>query len=358
MRQDEGGQSMAATRFAIVLSVYNGAAYLDAQLESIRGQSAGNWRLYARDDGSSDESGRRLREFALRDPRIEVIASEGRNLGPAASFAALLQHALDRGERYVFLSDQDDVWLPDKCAHMLALMLEREANLGRDVPLLVHSDLCVVDQDLSRIHPSFLSLQGIDAGDKRRAVRLLLGNSVTGCASLVNAPLLRCALPMPEVAMHDWWLAQCAGAFGDVAFLDSSTVLYRQHGKNVVGARGLLARATASLRTPRAWWLASARRFLQGLHQIWVLRSRARLRGLAVSPEVLRSVDLLSEGLAASRALHSRLAAVLRSGALPRALTMRCLLLARVVLLPLLRARLGDERKGVGPAGNAREKSA
>jgi glycosyltransferase involved in cell wall biosynthesis len=338
------------TAYAIVMSAYDGASYLEAQLESIRGQSAGHWRLYARDDGSRDDTAQRLREWARRDPRIEVLANDGRNLGPAASFEVLLQHALDRGERYVFLSDQDDVWLPDKCARMLALMREREVAAGRDVPVLVHSDLRVVDRDLAPVHPSFIAQHRIDAKEERRATRLLVGNSVTGCAALVNAALLRCALPMPEVAMHDWWLAQCAGAFGELAFLDEPTVLHRQHGANTVGARGLMERARAILHSPRVWWIASARRFLRGLHQDWVLRARARTRGLPMAAPVRESLDVLWEGLgAAGGTLLSRVVAAGRSGALPRSYMMRCLFLSRVALLPVLRDRLGDDRDGVHP---------
>ena len=341
---------VAGTPYAIVLSAFDGAAWLEAQLESIRRQSAQHWRLYARDDGSRDGTVERLGEWARREPRIELLANDGRNLGPAASFGVLLQHALDRGERYVFLSDQDDVWLPEKCASMLALMRDREAASGPDLPLLVHSDLRVVDRDLAPVHPSFVAQHGIDAKEEQRGMRLLVGNSVTGCAALVNAALLRCALPMPEVAMHDWWLAQCAAAFGELVFLDEATVLYRQHGANTVGARGLPERARAILHSPRAWWLASARRFLKGLHQDWVLRARADSRGLAMAAPVRQSLDVLWDGLAAAGGTSfSRMGAARRSGALPRAFVMRCLFLSRVALLPALRARLGDERKGVHP---------
>jgi len=338
------------TAYAIVLSAYDGAPYLEAQLESIRGQSAARWRLYARDDGSRDDTAERLREWMRRDARIELLAVDGRNLGPAASFGVLLQHALDRGERYVFLCDQDDVWLPAKCERMLAMMRARQAVAGEDVPLLVHSDLRVVDHELLPVHPSFVEQHRIDAKEERRGTRLLVGNSVTGCASLVNAALLRCALPMPEVAMHDWWLALCAAAFGEVMFLDEPTVLYRQHGSNVVGAHGLPERARTILQSPRTWWLASARRFLKGLHQDWVLRDRARARGLPMSAPVRESLDVLWDGLAAAGGTSlSRVQAARRSGALPRAWVMRCLFLSRVALLPLLRARLGDEREGVRP---------
>jgi rhamnosyltransferase len=335
--------------YTIVLSAYDGAPYLDAQIESIRAQTAREWRLLVRDDGSSDDTHRRLCEWAAREPRIDLLPRDGRNLGPAASFGVLLRHAVERDSRHVFLSDQDDVWVAGKCERMLAAMAAREAAVGSGVPLLLHSDLRVVGSDLAEIHRSFAALQQMDPADARAPARLLLRNSVTGCATLVNAALLRCALPMPGVAMHDWWLAQCAAAFGEVHFVPEALVLYRQHGRNAVGARGLLVRTRDTLRSPRAWWSESAQRFLAGLRQVWVIRARARAMGLRMVPGVERAADALWRGLGEGpMALRSRLAAAVRSGALPGPLPMRLLVLARVAALPRLRARWGDERRAIG----------
>lgn len=336
-------------QYTIVLSAYDGAPHLDAQLASICAQTAKGWRLLVRDDGSSDDTHRRLRAWAAREPRIELLPRDGRNLGAAASFGVLLRHAVERGSRHVFLSDQDDVWVPEKCERMLGAMASREAAVGEGIPILLHSDLRVVGPDLAGIHPSFMALQRMDAADGRAPARLLLRNAVTGCATLVNAALLRCALPMPEVAMHDWWLAQCGAAFGEVHFVADALVLYRQHGRNAVGARGPLLRTRDMLRSPLAWWSASAQRFLAGLRQVWILRARARAMGWPMNPGVERAAEVLWDGIGETRTgLRSRLAAVARSGALPGPWTMRALVLARVAWLPRLRARWGDERRAIG----------
>jgi glycosyltransferase involved in cell wall biosynthesis len=334
------------TRYAIVLSTRNGATWLPAQLDSISAQSAKNWRLYVRDDGSADGTADLLEAYAAREPRMSVLPAGG-SLGAAASFGKLLEHALAAGEDYVFLSDQDDVWVPDKCADMLAVIHSLEAKSARERPLLVHSDLSVVDEHLVVIHPSFVALQGIDVSEVARGRRLLFANSVTGCACLVNASLLRCAMPFPAVAMHDWWLAQCAAAFGDIAFLDKQTVLYRQHRRNLVGAAGVLTRAREVVRDPSGWWSASARRFLLGLHQLWVLRSRGRSRGIPVDPGVQEALDILHRALADGvGTMGARVTAGIRSNAMPRALWRRGLLLLRLGVLPRLRSRHWDEREG------------
>ena len=329
--------------FAIILSTRDGAGFLGPQLESLRDQTATDWRLYVRDDGSRDDTVAVLRRWAAGEPRLRLILDDGRGLGAPASFAALMQHALDAGERHVFLCDQDDVWMPDKCARMLEAMRRSEAKAGEGAPILVHSDLRVVDDALAELHPSFAAQHGFPR--EREAPRLLLANTVTGCAALANAALLRCALPMPNVAMHDWWLAQCAAAFGEVVYLDEPTVLYRQHARNLVGAHGWVSRAGAVASSPRSWWAGSAPRFLQVLRQLWTLRDRAGERNLAIAPDVRRALDTLWEGLGRDQGALSRLRAASGSGALPASLPLRLIALARIAALPLLRARFGDERR-------------
>jgi glycosyltransferase involved in cell wall biosynthesis len=334
--------------YAIVLSTFQGEHYVDAQLESIRAQTAPDWRLYVRDDGSSDGTQGRLLHWAKRDDRIELLPNDGRNIGAAASFGVLLQYALDRGARHIFLSDQDDVWLPEKCERLLVHMERQERAMGQQIPALIHSDLRVVRSDLREIHPSFNALQHMEAAGPRAATRLLLRNSVTGCATLVNAALVRCALPMPTVAMHDWWLAQCAAAFGHIHFVPEALVLYRQHGNNLVGARGMLMRGWHSFRFPGDWWNESARRFLAGLRQLWILRCRAGIRGIPMNREIGDALEMLWAGLSSGGGgARARIEASIRSGALPGNALMRTLLLIRIAVIPRLRSWAGDESLAV-----------
>lgn len=328
--------------YAIVLSTYNGAAFLPAQIESIRAQTAPDWRLYVRDDGSTDETRDLVARFAAHDARIVLIADDAGNLGAPASFAALLSHAMSRGERYVFLSDQDDVWLADKAARMLGVAAEYESCLGSDLPLLVHSDLRVVSSDLGVIDPSYFRFQRIDPHADARLPRLALRNVVTGCATLVNRALLECALPFPRVAMHDWWLAQCAALFGQIALVDQPTVLYRQHQTNHLGARGLLGTAIQAVLTPRTWWPRGARHFLIALDQLWELRRRVGAVRRKPSPARFRALVELHDVLSSDRASAAdRIRAVWRSGATPSSLSARALIFTWIVFLPFIRPRFG-----------------
>ncbi len=328
--------------YAIVLSTYNGAEFLTAQIESIRAQTAREWRLYIRDDGSTDETRDLLARFAAADSRVVVIADAAGNLGAPASFGALLSHTMSRGERYIFLSDQDDVWLPDKAARMLGVATEYESCLGSDMPVLVHSDLRVVSSDLDVIHPSYFQFQRIDPQTDARLPRLALRNAVTGCATLVNRALLEYALPLPRVAMHDWWLAQCAALFGQIALLDQATVLYRQHGANVFGAKGLLGTTLQALLTPSTWWDRGARHFLLALDQLWDLRHRAEGARRPPSAAKMRPLVDLHDVLSSDGASATeRIRAVWRAGAAPSSLSARALILTWILLLPLIRLRYG-----------------
>ena len=325
--------------YAIVLSCYNGSAYIADQIESIRGQTAADWRLYVRDDGSSDDTRERLARAVARDRRVSIVTTPAGNLGAPASFEALLAYVAARGESYVFLSDQDDVWLPDKAARMLSAVAEREAHVGVGVPLLVHSDLRVVGPDLELRHPSFFQYQGLDPRADAHPVRLLLRNAVTGCATLVNRALLERALPFPHVAMHDWWLAQCAAVFGEIVLVENATVLYRQHAANVLGARGIHGTVLRTLAGPRR----AVRRFLLGLNQLRELRRRAATTtGQRPSPALLRHLHELHDALdSEGTTALERLRAVWRADAGPSGLAARTLLLTQVALLPWLRGRDG-----------------
>ncbi len=222
-------------RVIVVLSAYNGERHIAEQIESIRAQRFAGWSLIVRDDGSTDNTAGIVESFAKRDPRISLVSDKRGNIGPWASFGELLAIAHERGAEYVFLADQDDVWDSVKMAEQWALMTVHEKINGTDRPVLVHSDLKVVDEDLREIHSSFRDFQrsSYDSSDPLRT--LLIHNAVAGCTIGVNRALLDFALPLPAGAWHDWWLALSAAATGVIDSTRAPAVLYRQHSHNVVG---------------------------------------------------------------------------------------------------------------------------
>ena len=220
----------------VVLPTYNGAAFLRQQVASIDQQTLRPQRLLVRDDGSSDGTQALLVELQRQyGPWLVLLPADG-NLGCTGNVNRLLEASR---APYVALADQDDLWKPEKLADSLALMRRLEQRWGAQRPLLVHTDLELVDAQAAPLGTTFMRCQRLDP--RRTAPQhLAFTNVVTGCTVLVNRSLLERALPIPSAAlMHDWWLALVASCLGTVGWLPQPTVLYRQHGGNVLGAQGL-----------------------------------------------------------------------------------------------------------------------
>ena len=227
---------LGALVIEVVLPTYNGAAYLRQQVASIDQQTLRPQRLLVRDDGSTDGTQELLVVLKTEYGNwLHLLPSE-ENLGCSANVNRLLEATK---APYVALADQDDVWLPHKLEASLALLKQLERCQGEQTPLLVHSDLELVNGDGTLLGCTYLQRQRLDPM-LTAPEHLVLTNVVTGCTVLLNRALLKQALPIPaEALMHDWWLALVASRFGEIAFLPDPTVQYRQHGANVLGAQGL-----------------------------------------------------------------------------------------------------------------------
>ncbi len=277
---DESGQEDVC----IVLAAYNGARFIREQIDSIRAQTWTQWRLLVRDDRSTDSTGELLAGLARSDSRITVLSPDGERLGPWQSFGLLLRRASELGCRYAFFADQDDVWLRDKVERSLFLLRRHEGTHGSTQPALVHSDLHVVDESLQSINPSYRKHQRV-LYDRAEPLRtLLLHNAPMGCTMAMNRALLDFALPLPGNVPHDWWLAQCGAAAGEVLDIPAPLVLYRQHGANVVGSPGARTPLRQLLARPVTWVPRLFGAFRDGLNQASELSRRVNERPGIVPP--------------------------------------------------------------------------
>lgn len=224
----------------ILLAAYNGETYLKAQLESIRQQTYKKWHLIIRDDHSSDDTLTVARRFQADMPegQVDVFENEIPTGSAGANFLRLIEDAKNAGAAYVMFCDQDDVWLPKKIEYTLKAMKRQETKAAR--PVLVHSDLCVVDEKRHVIAASMQRYQKLPTDSSVR--QLLIQNNVTGCTVMINAPLLeliwraaRCD-EAQYIVMHDYWAALTAAVFGDIVYIRRPLIEYRQHGDNSVGA--------------------------------------------------------------------------------------------------------------------------
>jgi hypothetical protein len=218
----------------VLLATYNGERFLREQMESILAQDYENLRLLARDDGSSDATVAILHDFGRRFPgRVRILPTEYATGSARDNFLLLMQAST---ANYICFSDQDDVWLQDKVRRTMQAMDKLESRWGRDLPLLVFTDLRVVDDQLQSLHPSFWAHAQIEPARINRLQSLLRQNVVTGCTAMLNRRLVELALRMPRQAtMHDHWIALLACTMGRSSILNAQTVLYRQHDRNIVG---------------------------------------------------------------------------------------------------------------------------
>lgn len=266
---------MLSQQLLILLGTYNGARFVREQLESIQRQTVTDWTLLIRDDGSSDGTIEILEHFSQSDHRIVVLHDRRGRFGVVGNYGELMREALKRRADIVFFSDQDDVWLPTKMSEQISQIEALEKASDQEMPILVHSDLEVVDAALERVHRSFLEFQGIAHESRWPLKVLLVQNFVTGCAMAINRPLLEIATPIPTAAvLHDWWLAVCAAACGQIGYLPTPLVRYRQHGSNEIGAKGWWRLMNPFRTNFRKRWEKGTRTFLQTLAQAKALHQR------------------------------------------------------------------------------------
>ena len=227
----------------VILCSRNGEKYLRAQIESILKQTEPSVRLLLSDDASTDGTQEIEKEYAEQYPdRVRARFRTTPSGGAARHFFLALQHyAGEAGKetgdgQYYMFADQDDIWHPDKVEKTLAAMKEAEETFP--VPVLVHCDMRVVDEEGQEIAPSYVKYQQMSP-ERCGLNQLLVQNNVTGGALMMNEALVKLILsrPVPRRAvMHDHWIALAAAAFGKIVFLDEALYDYRQHGTNVLGA--------------------------------------------------------------------------------------------------------------------------
>lgn len=219
---------------AILLSAYNGGKFLKDQLDSILNQTYKDWVLYIRDDGSTDDSLEIIDNYIKKDSRIKLLNDDVKHRGCKNSFLWLLKSV---SADYYFFSDQDDVWLEDKILQSLTVL----ESMPHNQPCLIATDLQLVDCNLNTITSSMW-----DSNHIARLVKvpqnIQIAPLFTGCTMAFNSATKTVTLQnlnnshLPEI-LHDQLVALSVyKSNGYIKAIPNATILYRQHGKNVIGA--------------------------------------------------------------------------------------------------------------------------
>ncbi len=273
------------TRISVALCTYNGERFLDAQLASIEAQTRLPDEVVACDDRSNDNTVAVLRAFQDRAPFPVRVVSNDTRLGATGNFEKAIK--LCTGD-LIALADQDDVWLPEKVARS-ETALAAQPGVGP-----VFSNAKVVDETLRPLGYNLWEAIGFSAGQQDlvrggRALPVLLYHQVvTGATMTFRADLRPFVLPIPRDWVHDGWIAFLVAATGQLALVQESLILYRQHRGNQIGGRRrgffeLLRRA----RRPHG-----GRGFVRDLARFRVARAKLSAPGVRLrDPATLVAID-------------------------------------------------------------------
>ena len=205
---------------SIVMATYNGEKYLREQVDSLLAQSYPTLEFIFVDDASSDSSLAILQEYASQDERIRLVTNP-ENQGLLATFETGIRSA--KGEM-IALSDQDDVWMPDKI-RLLAGAIGSHSMIYADSALTDAAGL-VTGKFSDRNHLC----------DYPTSLHFVFGTKAMGHAMLFKREIINIALPFPDFVGHDFILGFAAAALNGVSYFPATLVNYRQHSSNTMGA--------------------------------------------------------------------------------------------------------------------------
>jgi glycosyltransferase involved in cell wall biosynthesis len=250
----------------ILLATYNGAKYLQAQLDSIAEQTYSSWTLTVSDDGSRDGTLEIVRAFAASQPAHRIVVLNGPRSGSTANFFHLLHQVQETTpDDFFAFCDQDDVWLQDKLERAVRALRSVDSTEGASLLYCARTQL--VDE---RLMPLGLSERPRRLLHFRNA---LLQNVASGNTMVFNRPLLHLlrSVPSEHSVWHDWTAYQLAtGCGGSVVYDPVPALLYRQHSANVIGA------------TNGVWdRILRIRLLVRGRYREWGDKTELAMKGLA-----------------------------------------------------------------------------
>ena len=198
----------------VCLTTYNGEKFIRDQIDSIICQLSDEDEIIVSDDESTDKTVSIIENY--NDKRIKIIKNK-KSKGVIGNVESSLEQA--KGD-YIFLADQDDIWLPNKVEICINALSKYD---------LVISDCLVTDENRSIIHESFYEVNKSQS-NKWMA---LLKNPYLGCCMAFRRDILDKALPFPEnIPMHDIWIGNIAAFFYSVKFIPDKLIYFRRHQGN------------------------------------------------------------------------------------------------------------------------------
>ncbi|MBQ6265652.1 MAG: glycosyltransferase [Clostridia bacterium] len=213
-------------KISVALAAYKGEKFIGEQIKSILAQLPPDGEIIVSDDLPGGETKQAVSDASGGDSRVKYI--EGPGKGVCANFENAIRAC--SGD-VIFLSDQDDVWLPQKINSVM-----KEFENGADVVL---HDAYVTDAQLEIKEESFFAVHSSKSGFAANLVK----NSFVGCCMALTKEVADMCLPFPAgLPMHDWWIALLAlKRHKKVVLLPERLIYWRRHENTVTGKKNSLA---------------------------------------------------------------------------------------------------------------------
>ena len=202
-------------RCSIAMATYNGEQYIKEQIDSILINMKENDELIISDDGSKDKTKQIITEYQKKDKRIKLI--EGPHKGVKRNFANAIEKAKGK---YIFLSDQDDIWKKNKIDKVLQVFKKENC-------VVVTHDAQVINSKLETVIPSFFEYRKCGSG----FIKNIRKNTYIGCCMAFDSKIKDKILPIPNnIEMHDQWIGLIGEKNGKSIFYKEKLIEYRRHG--------------------------------------------------------------------------------------------------------------------------------
>lgn len=222
---------------SVCLASYNGEKYIKEQVDSIMSQLEADDELIISDDGSSDKTISIIQSY--NDNRIVLLHNIKH--GVNNNFENAIRHA--KGD-YIFWSDQDDVWFPNKVQACIDQLQNND--------LVVH-DCVVVDKSLNTIYPSYFKQFKSGNGYIKNIIKC----SYIGACIAFRKEILSYVLPIPSKwpVYIDGWLASLTELNGRICFYGAPLIYFRRHDNNTSASAGKSGFSLYKRLYQRYFWL-------------------------------------------------------------------------------------------------------
>ncbi|MEK3992187.1 glycosyltransferase family 2 protein [Robertmurraya sp. FSL R5-0851] len=219
---------------SVAMATYNGEKYIRQQIDSILSQLGDEDELVISDNHSKDNTVSIINEYVSGDPRVKLFLQDEKGVTP--NFENAIKHTKNE---IIFLSDQDDIWKPEKVETVKTYYKKHPAVL------MIMSDITVVDNNLQPTIDSFYDYRGSRAGVMKNIIK----NSYIGCAMSFRKELKDKILPIPRNApMHDMWIGLVADMNKGALLIPEKLIYYRRHESTVTTVEN-----TSSFREKIMW---------------------------------------------------------------------------------------------------------